>query len=67
MLLYGIRRGIGHVITKKIMWVPVLVLLVRMMAIGIVTYDNLWFYLAMLVLLAKHVAKEDALATVTGE
>ena len=63
----GIKVGLGRIITKKIMWVPVLTLLVRMMAIGIVTYDNFWFYLVILSLLAKHVAGIDPLKIEIGD
>ncbi len=67
LVLWGIKLGVGRIITKKIMWIPVLTLLIRMTAIGIVTYDNLWFYLGVLTLLAKYVAKKDVAAIPTGD
>lgn len=51
-----VKRGLGRIITKKVMWIPLAALLFRMLAIGILTYDNLWFYLALFILLSKECA-----------
>jgi hypothetical protein len=48
----------GEFLKVKILWVPVLILLVRMLAIGISTHDNLWFYLGIISLLAQYCREE---------
>ncbi|MBE7047858.1 MAG: hypothetical protein E7393_00590 [Ruminococcaceae bacterium] len=48
-----LRKCTGKILVKPIMWIPVSMLLFRMFGITILTYDNLWFYLAIFVLLAK--------------
>jgi len=53
ILLSAIGFAIGKISLKNAVWVPFILLLVRMFAIGILTYDNLWFYLLILVLLSK--------------
>lgn len=57
-----LQTSMRKVFTDKIMWVPVLMLLVRMMAIGIISHDNLWFYLGVLVLLANYCKQEKVVA-----
>lgn len=42
----------GPVKFKGAAWIPVIMLMIRMFAISILTYDNLWFYLAILLMLA---------------
>lgn len=53
LFVYTVKQGMGRIITKKVMWIPLAALLFRMLAIGILTYDNLWFYLALFILLSK--------------
>jgi len=53
LYLATVKISMGKIITKRIVWIPVLMLLVRMFAIGILTYDNLFFYLAIILLIAK--------------
>lgn len=54
LLLSGVRVAMGKFITSKIMWMPVLILLFRMLAIGIAFHDSLWFYLGLIVFLAQY-------------
>ena len=58
LLLSAIKVSMGKIITKPIMWIPILALAFRLLAIGILTYDNLWFYLAIFRLLAMVVSDE---------
>ena len=53
LFLLSLRTSMGRIITEKIMWVPVGLLLVLMVALGMVNYDNLWFYLLVILTLAK--------------
>ena len=59
ILLSAIGLAIGKISLKNAVWVPFLLLLVRMFAIGILTYDNLWFYLLILVLISKECAQKQ--------
>ena len=52
IFLTALTISIGKVKIKGIVWVPVLVLMIRMFAIGIFTHDNLWFYLSIPLILA---------------
>lgn len=54
VLLGAMKLAMGKILREKILWVPVLILLVRMLAIGIATHDNIWFYLGLIVLLAQY-------------
>ncbi len=53
-LLLFIALGLckGRAKFKGATWIPVIMLMIRMFAIGILAYDNLWFYLAVLLMLA---------------
>ncbi|MGN0243012.1 MAG: hypothetical protein ACI4CT_02995 [Lachnospiraceae bacterium] len=53
ILLTSIKVSMGRIITKRVLWIPIILLMIRMFAINILTYDNLWFYLAILVLLSE--------------
>lgn len=53
LFLRTLKESLGKILTSRLMWIPVTALLIRMFAIGILTYDNLWFYLAILMLLSK--------------
>ncbi len=61
VLLGMLKASMRKILTARIMWVPVLMLLVRMMAIGIISHDNLWFYLGLIVLLSQHCAARQKL------
>lgn len=58
LFLYTVKESMGKILTSKIMWIPLAALLFRMFAIGILTYDNLWFYLAVLEILSKECASQ---------
>lgn len=49
----AIKKAMGKVITNRLMLIPIGMLLFRMLAIGMVVYDNLWFFLGLILLLAK--------------
>lgn len=49
----AIKYSMGKIISKLVMLIPIFLLLIRMFAIGILTYDNLWFYLAIILGLSK--------------
>ncbi len=53
-----LKMSVGKVIVKPIMWVPVIILLVRMMAIDLLSHDNLWFYFGLFVILAKELENQ---------
>ncbi len=55
VFLIAIKSSIGKIVLRGGIWIPVLILLVRMFAIGILTYDNLWFYLLIIVMLSREV------------
>jgi len=65
LLLSAMRLAMGKILKEKVLWVPVLILLVRMLAIGIASHDNLWFYLGLIVLLAQYCQKNPAQALPT--
>lgn len=54
IFLSTVKVAMGKIITSRIMWVPVLILLFRMLAIGIAFNDRLWFCLGLIILLAKY-------------
>lgn len=58
IFLLALKSSMGKIITKPIMWIPVLLLLFRMMAIGILTWDNLWLYLGLFVVLSHYDKQE---------
>ena len=41
------------------MLIPIMTLVIRMMAIGILTYDNLWYYLAIIVCLFRYLDRTE--------
>ena len=49
----SIKACMGKVSLKGAIWLPVLMLLIRMLGIGILTYDNLWFYFVIIVILSR--------------
>ena len=60
VLLSGVKIAMGKIITSRIMWVPVLILMFRMMAISIAFHDSLWFYLGLIILLEEYCREEVA-------
>lgn len=56
VFIVTLKNCIGKIITRPVMWIPIFTLLFRMMAIGILTYDNLWLYLGLFVILSKDIS-----------
>lgn len=54
LFVFSLKTCMGKIVSKPIMLVPVVLLLVRMFAISILTYDNLWFYVAIIVCMSKY-------------
>ncbi len=54
----SVRMCMGKISLRGAIWLPVAMLLVRMVAIGILTYDSIWFYLMIILLLAKESSKQ---------
>lgn len=42
------------------MLIPIMILVIRMLAIGILTYDNLWYYIAIIVCLFGYLEKSES-------
>ena len=59
ILMIALRISIGQAKFKGVVLIPVAILLVRMVAISILSYDNLWFYLAILEMLVCEHQKKD--------
>ena len=53
ILLVTLRISTGKIVLKQGVWIPIMVLMIRMFALGMLTYDNLWFYLAIISLLTR--------------
>ena len=49
----------GKLLFNKIIWLPLVVIVVRMIAIGILTYDNLWIYFAIYIVLTKNIQEKQ--------
>lgn len=62
-----IRICTGKIVVKPVMWIPVFLLLFRMTAINTLTYDNLWFYIALMVVLAKDILEKSELVKIENE
>ncbi len=58
IFLLTLRIGMGKIKLKQGIWIPVIILMVRMVAVNILTYDNLWFYLAIIIMLAREVSNQ---------
>lgn len=52
VLAISIRLAMGKITFRRGVWLPVVLLAIRMLAIGILTYDSLWFYLVLILLLS---------------
>ena len=59
LLLASIRTCAGKNRFIPIMLIPIMTLVIRMMAIGILTYDNLWYYLAIIVCLFRYLERSE--------
>lgn len=60
LLFISIKSCIGKTKLKPIMLVPIMILVIRMLAIGILTYDNLWYYIAIIVCLFGYLEKSES-------
>ena len=54
LLLIAIKKAMGQIVKHKIMLIPIFILLLRMFGIGILTYDNLWFYFLIIMVLSMN-------------
>ena len=61
IFLLTLRIGMGKIKLKYGIWIPVIILMIRMFALNMLTYDNLWFYLAIILLLARETSKQNIL------
>lgn len=59
LFVYTLRVCFGKLRLKNAVWIPVVALAVRMLAIGIFTYDNIWFYFAIIYVLIKEFNQND--------
>ena len=59
LFLISLKTCMGKIITKYIMWVPIIMLLFRMFAIGILTYDSIWLYFGLIVILSNQVKEKN--------
>jgi O-antigen ligase len=57
LLVFLLKSCMGKLVSKPIMFIPVTILAVRMFAISMLTYDNLWFYLAIIVCLSRYTGR----------
>lgn len=60
LLLISIKSCMGKYRFKAIMLIPIITLVIRMIAIGILTYDNLWYYLAIIACLFKYLESTES-------
>ncbi len=61
IFLLTLRAGLGKIKLKYGIWIPVIILMVRMFALNMLTYDNLWFYLATISLLTREIKQINAI------
>lgn len=54
LFLLVMKQCVGRILTKRITWLPIAFLLLRMMAIGVLTYDSIWFYIVLILALFKN-------------
>ncbi len=59
IFLLTLRIGVGKIELKQGNWIPVIILMVRMFALNMLTYDNLWFYLTIILLLSREISKHQ--------
>lgn len=60
LLFISIKSCTGKTKFKPIMLIPIMILVIRMLAIGILTYDNLWYYIAIIVCLFGYLEKSES-------
>ena len=53
IFMVSLKKSLGKIDLKSIIIIPIFILLFRMFAITILTYDNLWFYILLILLLSK--------------
>ncbi len=53
IFIAALKSSVGKIITRPAMWIPIIALLFRMLAIGILTYDSLWLYISLIVILSR--------------
>ena len=54
--LFALKQSFGKIVVRPIMWIPVIVFFVRLIAIGYLTHDNLWLHLVLFVIVAKELS-----------
>ncbi len=62
IFLATIKAAIGKINLKNAVWILWIVLAVRMIAVGILTYDSLWFYFVIIILLSQNEIKEETIS-----
>lgn len=60
LFFISLKASMGKLSLRGVLWIPVILLMIRMFAIGILTYDNLWFYFAVIVCLSLDVKKKES-------
>lgn len=58
IFLLTLRISMGKIKLKYGIWIPVIILMIRMFALNMLTYDNLWLYLAIILLLTREVSNQ---------
>ena len=61
IMLVSLRFSIGKIELNQGVWIPILVLMIRMFALGMLTYDNLWFYFAVISMLTREIKQINAI------
>jgi len=64
LLIFALKKAFEGIPKSSLLVIPVAVIVVRMLGIGILTYDNFWIYLIMLKILGLSIKKP--LATIKG-
>ena len=59
LFLFAMKTCARKMVSRPIMLIPVCILLVRMVAINMLTYDNLWLYFAVIVCMSRYIEKTD--------
>ncbi len=65
ILAATLRFSMGKIKIERGIWIPIIILVVRIFSIGIFTHDNLWFFLAIIVMLAYY-CKDQDIPNLTG-
>ena len=61
VLLISLRISMGKIRLGQGVLIPIIILMIRMLALGMLTYDNLWFYLAIILLLSCEIKQINAI------